>query len=241
MYLSPSPLSFPPSVYCSFFQALPLSLSRSVPPSLASALPLPLFLSVPLLWLLQLVAIATEGLSSFRQQWSGARGCHHPTLFPSFSLSLPVHSLFSSKCSHLSHPSYSCRFILPIFDCSLAISITAAYGTKDNTGSNWLGYSIPAVIDLQTSCSKYQSDRNMLPLKPVYCTLEGGHIGRVLKFCNEYGCDWCELSRLKHFPHNFPLFPNLLLSQIHCLSLITFLLFLCPSHSTTHNLSPTHT
>lgn len=45
------------------------------------------------------------------------------------------------------------------------MSITAAYGTKDNTGSNWLGYSSPAVIDLQTSCSKYQSDQNMLPLQ----------------------------------------------------------------------------
>lgn len=64
---------------------------------------LPLFLSAPLLSLLQLVAMATEGLSSFRQQWSGARGCHHGTL--SFSLSPHPLSLFIQLTGHPSlHP-----------------------------------------------------------------------------------------------------------------------------------------
>lgn len=81
-----------------FFSSAPsFSLSLSFCSSL-SASALPLFLSAPLLWLLQLVAMATEGLSSFRQQWSGARGCHHPTLFPSFSVS-PCPLLLSIQLS----------------------------------------------------------------------------------------------------------------------------------------------
>lgn len=133
MYLSPYPLSFPPSVYCSFLSAPSFSLS-AVPPSLASALPLPLFLSAPLLWLLQPVTMATEGLSSFRQQWSGARGCHHPTLFPSFSLSPSTPCFHPTKCSHLSHPSYSSRFILPICDRVLFISASVLRRNKGQHG-----------------------------------------------------------------------------------------------------------
>lgn len=179
MYLRLHSRSLPLSIAL-FFQALPLSLSlsRSVPPSLASALPL--FLSAPLLWLLQLVTMATEGLSSFRQQWSGARGCHHPTLFPSFSLS-PSFSLFPStpsfhptKSSHLSHPSYSSRFILPICDCVLLLSASLLHmGQRTTQAATGSVYSIPAVIDLQTSRSKYQSDRNMLPLQACVLYIRG--------------------------------------------------------------------
>lgn len=174
MYLRLHSRSLPLSIALFFKRSLFLSLSHSVPPSLASALPL--FLSAPLLWLLQLVAMATEGLSSFRQQWSGARGCHHPTLFPSFSLSLfpSTPSFHPTKCSHLSHPSYSSRFILPICDCVLLLSASLLHmGQRTTQAATGSVYSIPAVIDLQTSRSKYQSDRNMLPLQACVLYIRG--------------------------------------------------------------------
>ncbi len=162
MHLSPSPLSFPPSVYCSFLSAPSFSLSLLFLPPLPPPSTLPLFLSAPLLWLLQLVTMATEGLSSFRQQWSGARGCHHPTLFPSFSVSPSTPCFHPTKCSHLSHPSYSSRFILPICDQVLFISASLLHMEQRTTqAATGLVYGIPSGIDLQTSHSKYQSDWNV--------------------------------------------------------------------------------